>query len=72
MVEGERWYQGDHALFIQNHIPALAMTSERMMELLTQIIHTAKDQPELVDCSRLVNAALALRELLADLERLLP
>ncbi len=67
MVEGEQWYQSDHMIFVQNQIPALAITSERSMEILTQIAHTAKDRPELVDPARLVNAALALRELLQTL-----
>jgi len=68
-IEGEPWYQSDHSLFIQNQTPALAITSDRFMELSTYITHTAKDHPELVDYDKLANVALALRDLLLDLDR---
>jgi aminopeptidase YwaD len=68
-VEGEPWYQSDHSLFIQNHVPALAITSDRFMELSTYITHTPKDTPEIVDSTRLADVALALRDLLLDLDR---
>jgi aminopeptidase YwaD len=71
IVEGEPWYQGDHMIFTQNQIPALAITSGHFMELLTHIAHTARDRPELVDCSKLTHVALALRGLLLDLDKLL-
>ena len=35
MVEGEPWYQSDHAIFIQQQRPALAITSDRFDELWT-------------------------------------
>jgi len=70
IVEGEPWYQGDHMIFTQNQIPALAITSGHFMELLTHIAHTAQDKPELVDCSKLTHVALALRGLLHDLDKL--
>jgi aminopeptidase YwaD len=58
-------------IFTQKQVPALAITSSQFMELLTNIAHTAQDKPELVDCSKLVLVALALRGLLLDLEKLL-
>jgi aminopeptidase YwaD len=70
LVEGERWYQSDHGLFVQNQVPALAITSDRFMELSTYVTHTPKDSPEIVDSTKLVNIALALRDLLLDLDRL--
>jgi aminopeptidase YwaD len=71
-VEGEPWYQSDHSIFIQNQVPAMAITSDRFMELSTHVTHTAKDRPELVDLSKLASIALALRDLLLDLDRILP
>ena len=68
-VEGERWYQSDHSIFIQNGVPALAMTSDRFMELSTCVTHTPQDSPEIVDCTRLAKMALALRDLVLDLNR---
>ena len=71
MVEGEPWYQSDHSLFVQNQVPAMAITSEQFMELSTHVTHTMKDSPEIVDSSKLVAVALVLRGLLLDLARLL-
>jgi aminopeptidase YwaD len=64
LCEGEQWYQSDHMVFVQNQVPALAITSEGLMEIETAIAHTPRDRPELVDCAKLVATALALRELL--------
>jgi aminopeptidase YwaD len=69
LIEGEQWYQGDHMIFTQNQIPALAITSGHFMELLTHIAHTARDRPELVDCSKLTHVAKALHGLLLDLDK---
>jgi aminopeptidase YwaD len=69
LVEGEPWYQGDHGLFLINHRPALAITSELLMELMTEITHTPKDRPEIVDPTKLVNVAFALRDLLLHLDQ---
>ena len=67
MVEGEPWYQSDHSLFVQNQVPAMAITSEQFMQLSTHVTHTPKDSPEIVDSDKLVAVALVLRGLLLDL-----
>lgn len=64
LTEGEAWYQGDHMVFVQNDLPALAFTSEQMAPLWAEIAHTPKDLPELVDGEKLVEVALALQELI--------
>jgi len=69
MIEGEPWYQGDHGLFLINHTPALAVTSELLPELMAEITHTAKDTVEIVDPVKLVTVALALRDLVLHLDR---
>jgi aminopeptidase YwaD len=69
VVEGEPWYQGDHGLFILNQIPALAITSDLLMELAAEIAHSPKDRPEIVDATKLVNVAMALRDLLLHLDQ---
>lgn len=66
--EGEPWNQGDHMIFVMNQVPALALTSEKAMENLTTITHTPEDRPELVDYSKLVEVALALHQLLIDID----
>jgi aminopeptidase YwaD len=68
IAEGEAWYQSDHMVFVQNGVPALAITSERFMEIETTFAHTALDTPELVDAGKLVDLAAALRKLPAALE----
>ena len=70
LVEGEPWYQSDHSLFLMNQTPALAFTSGRFTELWTEIAHTPKDTPEIVDTTKLVAVAIALRELLLGLDKL--
>lgn len=67
LVEGEAWYQGDHALFLMHERPTLAMTSERVSDLLTEIVHTAKDRPAIVDTAQLVATARALRDLIVKM-----
>jgi len=68
LVEGEPWYQSDHMVFVQNQAPALAITSEGLMEIETAVAHTPKDRPELVDCAKLAMTASALRDLILRLE----
>ena len=66
-LEGEQWYQSDHALFTMNERPALAITSEKFMHLSTYITHTAKDNPSQVDTAKLPEIAYALHDLIAAL-----
>ncbi|NLW33701.1 MAG: Zn-dependent exopeptidase M28 [Fibrobacter sp.] len=57
IVEGEQWPQGDHSIFVQNNCPAIAVTSKWFLDNIdTQTItHTPKDNPDIVDCSNLVD-----------------
>ena len=64
LVEGEAWYSGDHMIFVQNQVPCLALTSSRMPELLTTVIHTEQDLPKLVSPEQLLKAGSALADLL--------
>jgi aminopeptidase YwaD len=67
LIEGESWYQGDHGLFLMNQTPALAITSELLGELMSEITHTPKDSLVIVDPTKLVTLALTLRDLLLRL-----
>jgi len=67
LIEGEPWYQGDHMIFVQKGIPAVAVTAEKMMEALAQITHTEKDTIDLVDSNKLVQLACGLAELASSL-----
>jgi len=68
IIRGEQWFQGDHMIFVQKEIPAIAFTAEKMSELMTQITHTQKDTPDLVDCMKLVEIASALKEFIIEFE----
>ncbi len=67
LIRGEPWYQGDHALFVQNQKPALGITSEHM-ETILSVAHTPRDQIGLVDCAKLVDTADFLWLFLRKLE----
>jgi aminopeptidase YwaD len=69
LVAGEAWYQGDHGLFLLHRRPALALTSDHPLELMAEITHTPHDRPEIIDCAKLVTVALALRDLVLQLDR---
>jgi hypothetical protein len=65
--EGEQWFQGDHMIFVPNKVPAMAITSNNLFEILTEIAHTPKDIPEIVDISKLTDVAEALQDLVYKL-----
>jgi aminopeptidase YwaD len=67
LIEGEQWYSGDHMIFAQKAIPTMAITSERVIELMHTITHTPADVPEIVDCNKLVELATALKQLVTVL-----
>lgn len=70
IVEGPPWYQGDHGIFLMQQRPALAFTSALVSELMREITHTPKDTPDILDVTKLVTLAKALRDLLLRLDRL--
>jgi aminopeptidase YwaD len=70
LVEGESWVQGDHSMFIMGGRPAIAVTSEMFWEILTEIAHTPRDTIDQVDTARLAEAALALRDVIRSVGRI--
>jgi len=64
IVSGEPWYQGDHMIFVQNKVPAVAFVSEAFETILSDITHTDKDIPDIVDCSKLVSIATVIARLI--------
>ncbi|MFC1899881.1 M28 family peptidase [Chloroflexota bacterium] len=51
IIPGEPWYQSDHMVFVQKYIPAMAITSEHLVELMASITHSPKDTPDIVSCA---------------------
>jgi len=66
-LAGEPWFQGDHALFLMNQRPALALTSELVGELMTEYVHTDRDTPEIIDPEKVARTALTLHPLIMSL-----
>lgn len=65
LIEGEQWIQGDHAMFVQMGIGAIAFTSGDLSKISTDIIHTAKDNPSIVDHGITVDIARAVFDFLS-------
>ena len=69
LTEGEQWFQSDHAVFIQQGCSAAAITSDQFMQLSTDITHTPKDDLSLVDTAKVVEVALALKQVVDQLNQ---
>lgn len=67
LVPGEPWYNGDHMIFVQSGLPALAFTAELMPELMRTVTHTAADTPDIIDGRKLVELAQSLNALVRAL-----
>ena len=64
LTPGPPWVQGDHSMFVQQGVPALAFTAQKQTYLMRRVIHTERDRPELVDPHRLAELAFVLVECL--------
>ncbi|HSR48170.1 MAG TPA: M28 family peptidase [Anaerolineales bacterium] len=60
LAPGPPWFNGDHMIFVQRGVPAMAITAERTPELMATITHTSDDTPEIIDTRKLVHLAEAL------------
>ena len=66
LVPGPAWYQSDHSIFAMRGRPALAITSERLEQLLADVYHSPNDTPDKADARHIVAMSLALRDLIAE------
>lgn len=69
MEEMPQWDQGDHMIFVMNGVPAMALTTVGFMRMETEIAHTPKDRPDVMDMKLLVEAAYFLFDLIIALEK---
>lgn len=67
LVPGEPWFNGDHMVFVQNKVPAVAFTSQNMAEMMRTVTHTDLDTPDLIDPGKLVEVAQALNSLIRSI-----
>jgi aminopeptidase YwaD len=67
--EGPPWPQGDHSIFVQFGVPAIAFTSEWFSEHINDqdITHTPKDNLGIVAPERLPEVARAVADLVGEL-----
>jgi aminopeptidase YwaD len=67
--EGRPWPQGDHSIFVQYGVPAVAVTSSWFCENMeTQsVTHTPADNPGIVDCGKTAMIAGMLAEAIRQL-----
>ncbi|MCD8509327.1 MAG: M28 family peptidase [Bacillus sp. (in: Bacteria)] len=61
-VKIDEWHQGDHMLFVMNDIPAIAISSENIEEIVTEILHTSNDHLGNIDVDKLTEITLALKK----------
>jgi aminopeptidase YwaD len=71
LKEGIPWYQGDHSIFLQYGCPSIAVSSAWFIENMeTQdITHTPKDNLEIVNYNRVYEIALAIHEIIDNLNK---
>jgi aminopeptidase YwaD len=67
LAPGAQWFNGDHMLFVQSRIPAVAFTSEHVTELMATVTHTSGDTPDIIDCQKLVEVAASISDLVRSL-----
>jgi len=70
LVEGKPWVQGDHSIFLQFGVPAIAISSEWLLDNLQdqQITHTENDNVDIVDISKIVELAEAIARLVVKFQ----
>jgi aminopeptidase YwaD len=68
-MQGPQWPQGDHSIFVQSGVPAIAVSSQWFVENMQSqdITHTPKDNIGVVDHNKVVDLAMALDKLIRSL-----
>lgn len=69
LILGEPWVQGDHSIFLQQGVPAIAVTSKWFLDHIDsqEITHTSRDNLGIVDCQPVVEIADAVHKLILAL-----
>lgn len=62
LIRGQPWYQGDHSIFLQQGVPAIAVSSKWFVDHVDgqDITHTPRDHPGIVACHRILDINNAL------------
>lgn len=66
ITQGAQWPQGDHSIFIQFGVPAIAVSSKWFVDNIGEqdITHTPKDDVDIVNCERIAEIAEAVANLI--------
>ncbi len=69
ITEDIQWPQGDHSIFVQAGVPAIAVSSKWLIDNISyqDITHTEKDNIGIVDCNKIVEISQALNTLIRSL-----
>lgn len=69
ITEGVQWPQGDHSIFLQFGVPAIAVSSKWFIDNIgdQDITHTPKDNIGIVDCNKIIEISQALNTLIRSL-----
>ena len=54
------WFDSDHGLFAMQGIPAIAVTSAGVLDLMTTVAHTPRDTLDMVDTATVADVAMAM------------
>jgi len=67
--EADPWPQGDHSIFVQYGVPAIAVSSKWLVDNMNsqQLTHTPNDNPGIVDTTKLVELAIAIRQFIESI-----
>jgi len=69
ITEGIQWPQGDHSIFLQFGVPAIAVSSKWFIDNIStqEITHTSKDNINIVDANKLVEISIAIDHLIRSI-----
>lgn len=65
IAEGPAWMQGDHMVFAQRDVPAVAFTTDQLATVLAELAHSPHDVPAQVDVTVLTELSEAIAELVS-------
>lgn len=71
IIEGPQWPQSDHSIFVQQGVPAIAITSTWFLDNINtqSITHTPKDHAGIVNHHKVVEIALAIRDIVINITK---
>lgn len=66
LSEGPAWFASDHMVFAPRGVPAVALTTDRLDVVLTDLVHSPHDTPAQVDVTLLTELSDVLADVVTD------